>query len=56
MTAEQLTELFGREFKPGVTEITYADVERMAAAMLQTAENKQEAAEARKVTRTSPTD
>ena len=40
MTSEQLTELFGREFKVGETDITYADVESMAAKMLQTAENK----------------
>jgi hypothetical protein len=40
MTSEQLTEMFGREFEVGVTEITYADIERMAGAMLQQAENQ----------------
>ena len=56
MTDEQLTNLFGREFKAGVTEITYADIERMAAAMLTDAEAKFEESEDKKITRTSPTD
>jgi hypothetical protein len=40
LTDEQLTHLFGREWKTGVSEITYADIERMAAVMLNEAENK----------------
>jgi hypothetical protein len=40
LSDEQLTNLFGREWKTGVSEITYADIERMASAMLQEAENK----------------
>lgn len=56
LSSEQLTELFGREFKVGETEITYADVERMAAKMLSQAESRFEASEAKKTTRTSPTD
>ena len=40
MTDEQLTTLFGREWKTGVSELTYEDVERMAAAMLQDAGRK----------------
>ena len=40
MTDEQLTTLFGREWKTGTSELTYEDVERMAAAMLQDAGRK----------------
>jgi len=40
LTDEQLTELFGREWKAGVSEITYEDLSRMAATMLGDAENK----------------
>jgi hypothetical protein len=40
LSDEQLTNLFGREWKTGVSEITYADIERMASAMLNEAENK----------------
>lgn len=56
MTDEQLTHLFGREWVTGKSEITYADIERMAATMLADAENKYEASERKKVVRTAPSD
>ena len=56
MSDEQLTALFGREWTTGKSEITYADVEAMAAKMLTGAEARNEEAENKRVVRTAPSD
>lgn len=56
LTSEEMTDLTGRSFTVGEDRVTYEDVKAIAAKMLNQAFAKQEAQEAKKVVRTSPTD
>lgn len=56
LSDEQITDILGEEWKTGESQITYEVVERLAAAMLQRSENKQNRDDQHRVVRQGPTD